>query len=69
MDNETLSQLAGILQRVTVTFKALDDNVIETTASSATISESVEGLTCLVEELNVMLHEAISPEKNSVKLA
>lgn len=67
MDAETLQQLTGILERVAVAFKSLDENVNETAVSSESISDSVQELTRIVEELNVMLHEALAENGSASK--
>lgn len=58
MDAETLKQLTNILERTTVTFKALDNDVAETTSGTAAIGESTDELVSLAEELNAVLNSA-----------
>lgn len=60
LDNETLLKLSNFLERTASAFLTLDSNVTETAQSTEAISESIDELTRVVEELNVMLHETVA---------
>ena len=57
MDAGSVQQLIGILETTIKAFGALDENVTKTSESSKLITESIEQITQLVEELNDTLHK------------
>ena len=57
MDAGSVQQLIGILETTIKAFGALDDNVNKTSESSSQITQSIEAITKLVEELNETLHK------------
>ncbi|SDA15883.1 Iron only hydrogenase large subunit, C-terminal domain [Ruminococcus sp. YE71] len=57
MDAGSVQQLIGILETTIKAFGALDENVTKTSESSKLITESIEQITQLVDELNDTLHK------------
>lgn len=63
INEEAIERIIMMLQTVIGAFKHLDNSVTVTNESSIRIDNSVSELTRLVEELNVMLHEATESDK------
>ena len=55
MDEDSVNQLISILNMTIEAFSALDDNVTVTNESTAAISESIKGITAIVDDLNKVL--------------
>ena len=55
MDEDSVEQLTGILETTIDAFSSLDDNVNITKESSDVISNSISGITKLIEDINATL--------------